>query len=126
MQIMSEPRVTSCAPMLFFFLHVCTAWPVGVVGLALGSSLVKAGVPVQQTATIITASTLAFTVEFLWAPIVDSSFTRRTWYLAGATMMCACLAMLLDIPSKGQHSQGQPGSLQYQGERLSIGRSGSL
>ena len=63
MQLMAEPRATSCSPILFFFLHVCTAWPVGVVGLALASSLVKAGVPVQQTATITAASALAFTLE---------------------------------------------------------------
>jgi hypothetical protein len=84
--------------MLFFFLHVCTAWPVGVVGLALASSLVKAGLPVQQTATIVAASILPFTLEFVWAPVVDSSFTRRTWYVAGATMMCVCLALLLVAP----------------------------
>jgi PAT family beta-lactamase induction signal transducer AmpG len=98
MQLMAEPRATSCSPILFFFLHVCTAWPVGVVGLALASSLVKAGVPVQQTATIIAASALAFTLEFVWAPLVDSSFTRRAWYLGGAVVMCACLAALLVAP----------------------------
>ena len=98
MQLMTEPRATSCSPILFFFLHVCTAWPIGVVGLALSSSLVKAGVPVQQTATIIAASALAFTLEFAWAPLVDSSFTRRAWYLGGAVVMCACLAALLVAP----------------------------
>ena len=95
---MAEPRATSCSPILFFFLHVCTAWPIGVVGLAHTSSLVKAGVPVQHTATIIAASTLAFTLEFAWAPLVDSSFTRRAWYLGGAVVMCACLAVLLVAP----------------------------
>jgi hypothetical protein len=98
MYFMAEPRAPSCAPMLFFYLHVCTAWPIGVVGLALASSLVKAGVPVQQTATIIAASALAFTLEFVWAPVVDSSLTRRAWYVAGATIMCVCLALLLIAP----------------------------
>src|SRR5579864_5886712 len=98
MQLMTEPRATLCSPILFFFLHVCTAWPIGVVGLALASSLVKAGVPVQQTATIIAASALAFTLEFAWAPLVDSSFTRRAWYLGGSVVMCACLAALLVAP----------------------------
>lgn len=95
---MTELRATSCPPVLFFFLHVCTAWPVGVVGLALASSLVKAGVPVQQTATIIAASSLAFTLEFVWAPLVDSSFTRRAWYMGGAAIMCVGLAALLIAP----------------------------
>ena len=95
---MAEPRAPSCAPMLFFFLHVCTAWPVGVIGVALASSLVKAGVPVQQTATIIAAYGLAFTLEFVWAPLVDSSFTRRAWYVGGAVIMCSGLAALLVAP----------------------------
>jgi PAT family beta-lactamase induction signal transducer AmpG len=87
-----------CPPGAFFFLHVCTAWPVGVIGLALGSSLVKAGVAVHQTATIIAASTLAFTLEFAWAPIVDSSLTRRLWYIVGASSMCVGLACLIIAP----------------------------
>jgi MFS family permease len=71
---------------------------VGVIGLALGSRLVKDGVSVQQAAAIIAASTLAFTFEFLWAPMVDSSLTRRRWFIAGAGAMCACLAALLLAP----------------------------
>jgi hypothetical protein len=72
--------VKKCAPpFAFFFLHLCTAWPVGVVGLALASSLVKAGVSVHQAAGIIAAATLAFTFEFLWAPMVDALLTRRVW-----------------------------------------------
>lgn len=70
----------------------------GVIGLALGSSLVKAGVAVQQTAVIIAASTLAFTLEFVWAPMVDASLTRRLWYVAGAGSMCICLAWLIVTP----------------------------
>jgi hypothetical protein len=88
----------TCPPFAFFFLHVCTAWPVGVVGLALGSSLVRVGVPVHQVAGIIAATSLAFTLEFVWAPLVDACLTRRLWYVAGATLMCACLAALLTVP----------------------------
>jgi hypothetical protein len=71
---------------------------VGVIGLALASSLVKAGVAVQHAAVIIAASNLAFTLEFAWAPIVDSSLTRRLWYLVGAASMCISLAWLLIAP----------------------------
>ena len=91
----SWPGDRKCPPAAFFFLHVCTAWPVGVIGLALGSSLVRVGVTVQQVAAITAASTLAFTLEFLWAPLVDSCLTRRRWFVAGAVAMCVCLAALL-------------------------------
>jgi PAT family beta-lactamase induction signal transducer AmpG len=93
-----DNRGRTCPPFAFFFLHACTAWPTGVVGLALGSSLVKAGVPVHQVAGVIAAATLAFTLEFVWAPMVDSSLTRRLWYVGGSTLMCGCLAALLIAP----------------------------
>jgi hypothetical protein len=95
---MPDNRGRTCPPVAFFFLHACTSWPPGVVGLALGSSLVKAGVPVHQVAGIIAATTLAFTLEFVWAPTVDACLTRRFWYVGGATLMCGCLAALLIAP----------------------------
>lgn len=85
-------------PLAFLFLHTGTAWPLGVVTLAMGSGLVKAGVPVHQVAGVIAAASLPFSFEFVWAPMVDASFTRRRWYVGGATVMCACLAALLVAP----------------------------
>src|SRR6202165_4661344 len=85
-------------PFAFFFLHLCTAWPVGVVGLALASSLVKAGVSVHHAAGIIAAASLAFTIEFIWGPMVDACLSRRHWYVGGAAVMCVCLVALLIAP----------------------------
>ncbi len=91
-------RAATCPPFAFFFLHACTSWPVGVVGLAVGSSLVNARVSVHHSAGIIAATSLAFTLEFVWAPMVDACLTRRFWYVAGSVVMCACLAALLVAP----------------------------
>lgn len=88
----------SAPPFAFFFLHLCTAWPVGVVALAMGNRLVQAGVPVQQTASIIAAALLPFSFEFMWAPLVDGCLTRRIWYICGVVVMAACLAALLVAP----------------------------
>jgi PAT family beta-lactamase induction signal transducer AmpG len=87
-------------PFAFFFLHTATAWPIGVVNLALANNLVRAGVSVRHVAAIVAATTLAFTFEFVWAPLVDSSLTRKVWYAIGATMMCACLIAMFVIPWK--------------------------
>jgi hypothetical protein len=43
-------------------------------------------------------SSLAFSLEIIWAPMVDSAFTRRGWCVAGSVVMCACLASLLMAP----------------------------
>ncbi len=85
-------------PFAFFFLHVCLAWPTGVVGLALGSSLARVGVPVHSVSAIVAAASLAFTLEFVWAPIVDASLTRRAWFVIGAGAMGACLFAMLVLP----------------------------
>jgi hypothetical protein len=91
--------VTKKAPLFaFFFLHVCFAWPTGVVGLALGSSLARAGVPVHSVSAIVAAASLAFTFEFVWAPIVDASLTRRAWFVIGAVVMGTCLFAMLVLP----------------------------
>jgi PAT family beta-lactamase induction signal transducer AmpG len=87
-------------PFAFFFLHTATVWPIGVVSLALANNLVRAGVSVRQVAAIVAATTLAFTFEFVWAPLVDSSLTRKVWYAIGAVIMCACLVAIFTIPWK--------------------------
>ena len=77
---------------------MCTAWPVGVVSLAVGNRLVSSGVSVQQTAGIVTAAFLPFSFEFLWAPMVDASWNRRGWFVLGAVVMSTCLAALIVAP----------------------------
>lgn len=64
----------------------------------MGNSLARAGVPVQQIATIGAASLLPFSFEFLWAPIVDGCWTRKSWFTLGAAAMCLCLLALLLAP----------------------------
>jgi hypothetical protein len=92
------PTVTKQAPpFTFFFLHTATVWPIGVVNLALASNLVRAGVSVRHVATLVAATSLAFTFEFVWAPLVDSSLTRKTWYALGAATMCACLLAMFVV-----------------------------
>jgi predicted MFS family arabinose efflux permease len=85
-------------PFAFFFLHAATGWPIGVVGLALGSSLVRAGIAVHQVAGILAAVSLAFTFEFLWGPLVDSSLTRKSWNAFGAAVTFACLLAMFVVP----------------------------
>jgi hypothetical protein len=77
---------------------MCTAWPVGVVGLAVGNRLVSSGVSVHQTAGIVAAAFLPFSFEFLWAPMVDACWNRRGWFVFGAVVMTACLAALIVAP----------------------------
>ena len=85
-------------PFAFFFLHAAAVWPIGVVSLALGSSLVRSGIAVHQVAVIIAAMSLAFTCEFLWGPLVDSSLTRKSWNGLGTSLALACLLAMFVVP----------------------------
>ena len=92
------PMSKQAPPFAFFFLHAATVWPVGVVSLALGSSLVRAGIAVHQVAGIIAAMSLAFTFEFLWGPLVDCSLTRKSWNAFGAAVTFTCLLTMFVVP----------------------------
>lgn len=81
-------------PSTFFWLH-WAAWPVGAVDVAMASALATTGLPVVQISEIVGAASLAFSLEIIWAPMVDSVFTRRRWYGVGAMTMCLCMASLL-------------------------------
>lgn len=85
-------------PYAFALLHLCTSWPVGIVTLVVGNRLTAVGVPVNQIAVLIAAAYLAFSLEFVWAPLVDSTLTRRRWFAVGVLVMCGSLAALLVAP----------------------------
>jgi len=84
-------------PFTFFWLH-WAKWPVCVVDVALASVLARSGVPVSEVAVLVAAVALAFSFEFLWAPLIDASFTRRGWYVLGVTLMCTSLAAMFAAP----------------------------
>jgi hypothetical protein len=84
-------------PWAFFWLH-WAAWPVGAADVAMANALVKAGVPLEQVSRMVAAAALAFSLEILWGPIVDSAFTRRRWCIGGTVLMCVGLAALLVLP----------------------------
>lgn len=90
------PRQTPS--IVFFFLHAAAVWPIGVVSLALGSSLVRTGIAVHQVATIVAATSLAFTLEFLWGPLIDASLTRKTWNAIGVSITFVCLFAMFAVP----------------------------
>ena len=85
----------------FFFLHAASVWPIGIISLALGSSLVRTGIAVHHVATIVAATSLAFTLEFLWGPLIDASLTRKIWNVIGVGITFACLLAMFAVPWRG-------------------------
>jgi MFS family permease len=54
----------------------------GFLGVALAYELKQAGISAAAIAGLIALSYVPNTWKFLWAPLVDLSWTRRHWYLA--------------------------------------------
>jgi MFS transporter, PAT family, beta-lactamase induction signal transducer AmpG len=67
--------------------------PFGVMGgyvtVALGYLLSRAGVSVAQIATLVAISYIPHTWKFAWAPLVDTTLTRKTWYLVSSVVSAA-------------------------------------
>ena len=71
-------------PVVFLILIVPFGAMGGYLSVALGYQLTQAGVSVQEVAALVAVSLIPQTWKFLWAPIVDTTWTRKRWYvLAG-------------------------------------------
>ena len=60
----------------------------GYLSVAIGYQLTQAGVSVEEVGALIAFSYLPQTWKFLWAPVADTTLSRKTWYLL-AGLVCA-------------------------------------
>jgi PAT family beta-lactamase induction signal transducer AmpG len=71
-------------PALFLVLFFPFGAASGYLSVTLAYLLTHHGVTVQEIATLTAISFVPQTWKFLWAPIVDTTLTRKSWYLIGA------------------------------------------
>ena len=71
----------------------------GYLTVAVAYLLTRAGVPVVQTAALIALSYLPHTWKFLWAPIADTTLSRKRWYLISALVSAAGFVAIGMIPA---------------------------
>src|SRR2546425_5442744 len=71
-------------PIVFLFLIL----PFGAIGgylqVAIGYLLTHTGVSVEKVAALVAASYIPHVWKFAWAPIADTTLSRKTWYTIGA------------------------------------------
>jgi len=86
-------------PWIFLILIL----PFGVIGgylqTTLGFLLSKAGVPVAQTAGLIALGFVPHTWKFLWAPVADTTLTRKRWYVIAAVLTSAGIFVMGLLPT---------------------------
>ncbi|MBM3285927.1 MAG: AmpG family muropeptide MFS transporter [Candidatus Eisenbacteria bacterium] len=79
-----SPRRTH--PSVFMFLIIPFGAMGGYVSVALAYLFSKEGVPVERIAALVAVGIVPHTWKFFWAPLVDSLFTRKGWYLAASVL----------------------------------------
>jgi len=71
----------------------------GYLTVAVAYLLVHASVSVGQTAALVALSYVPHTWKFLWAPIADTTLTRKRWYVIAAIVSAGGLAAIGAIPA---------------------------
>jgi hypothetical protein len=70
----------------------------GFVGVTLVFLASKQGMSEVDAASLIAVGMLPHTWKFLWAPVVDMTLSRRTWYLLSAALCIAGTVAMAAVP----------------------------
>ena len=84
--------------MVYLVLCIPFGAATGYVSVTLGYLLVHAGVSVAAIAGLIALNVLPQTWKALWAPVVDTTWTSKRWYLAGALASASTFVAIGFIP----------------------------
>jgi MFS transporter, PAT family, beta-lactamase induction signal transducer AmpG len=74
----------------------------GYLTVAVAYLLTQAGVSVEQVAELVAISFIPQTWKFLWAPIADTTLSRKTWYLIAAVISAAGIYATGAVPADGR------------------------
>jgi len=85
----SEPPKRRLHPSVFLFLIIPFGALGGFLTIAVGFMLAQAGVSVEKIAALIALSYLPHVWKPAWAPIADTTLSRKTWYILGAIVTAA-------------------------------------
>ena len=82
---LSPLAVKSTHPIVFMFLFAPFGAMSGYLTVAIAYLLTQSGVSVEEVAGLIALSYIPHSWKFLWAPVADTTLSRKAWYvLAGA------------------------------------------
>jgi PAT family beta-lactamase induction signal transducer AmpG len=90
-------------PSVFLFLIAPFGAMSGYLTVAVAYELAQAGVGVDEVAALVAASFIPQTWKFLWAPVADTTLSRKTWYL-GASIASAIGIFLTGAVPPDAHS----------------------
>jgi len=86
-------------PIVYLFLIVPFGAMGGYLSVAIGYQLTQAGVSVGEVAALIAVSLIPQTWKFLWAPVADTTWTRKRWYVLDTQSLSQCARALAATPT---------------------------
>ena len=89
-------------PFLFLVLFIPFGAVPGFLTVALAYELKKKGIDTADIAIVVGLSYICLLLKWLWAPLVDTLFTRKAWYV-GSTVISSLGLWLAGKAATGQH-----------------------
>ncbi len=89
-------------PFLFLVLFMPFGAVPGFLTVALAYGLSKKGISTGDIAIVVGISYVCLLLKWLWAPLVDTLFTRKIWYV-GSTLVCGLGLWLAGRAAMGDH-----------------------
>ncbi|TMG81559.1 MAG: MFS transporter [Betaproteobacteria bacterium] len=71
----------------------------GYLSVAIGYQLTQAGISVEQVAELVAFSYIPQTWKFLWAPVADTTLSRKRWYLLAGLVSAVGIFVTGAIPA---------------------------
>ncbi len=89
-------------PIAFLLLILPFGAMSGYLTVAVAYRLSQAGLPVDEIAALVAVAFIPQTWKFLWAPVVDTTLTRKSWYLLGAAFSAVGIFLTGGLPATSQ------------------------
>jgi MFS transporter, PAT family, beta-lactamase induction signal transducer AmpG len=89
-------------PFLFLILFIPFGAVPGFLTVALAYTLSQKGIDTSDIAVVVGLSYICLLLKWLWAPLVDTLFTRKIWYV-GSTLLCGAGLWLAGRAAMGEH-----------------------
>src|SRR5947208_7686598 len=101
--MMRDPGARTHAPHPVVFMILILPFGVmsGYLTVAVVYLLTQAGVSIEQSAELVALSYVPHTWKFLWAPIADTTLTRKKWYLVSSIVSSLGIFATGAMPAEG-------------------------
>src|SRR6476660_7240106 len=94
----SAPKPRSIHPAIWMVLFFPFGATSGFVSVTIGYLAKQQGIGDAAIAGLVAISTLPHTFKFFWAPLPDTTFTRRRWYLVSNVLSTLTMIGLAFVP----------------------------